>query len=70
MIFPKPPHTLIERVCCGTSSLCSAWHRWNVPKFITLYHLVRSGMLCIRSTWNGGTFRGTKKPNRSTFLNI
>ena len=45
VIFSKPPHTLLERVCCGTSSLCSACHRWNVPKFITLYHLVRSGML-------------------------
>lgn len=45
LIFPKPPHTLLERVCCGTSSLCSARHRWNVPKFITLYHLVKSGML-------------------------
>jgi hypothetical protein len=70
LIFPKPPHTLLERVCCGTSSLCSARHRWNVPKLITLYHLVKSGMLLHSFHLERWNVPWNKQAKSFHFLNI
>ena len=57
-------------MCCGTSSLCSVRHRWNVPKLITLYHLVKSGMLLHSFHLERWNVPWNKQAKSFHFLNI